>query len=282
MTNWTALHIAFHKFSHPIRGLERCGGNSSIPMESAHQVSSRPDCRSIADVPQFTLRTARSAIPSVSDRWGVEVQWLHNRSSQASPMTLSTSIVSSRTELSHLTTATAVTTGKQRSIECLSVGTRRHTHSRHSPARKNLERESCLRFERKTSRDVVRFKGKNSRHWKYANWKARAVGDSASPWTRNYTHWRNGEAKSCRYWDETNFILDEQARALIERANYEFHLRAAKSESAVQILKDSASTTRCRTPQTKVKTLKSKCKSSTCFEQYCRVVKEFIEKPSTK
>ena len=38
-------------------------------MESAHQFSSRPDCNNTAEVPSFTLRTALSAIPFVSDLW---------------------------------------------------------------------------------------------------------------------------------------------------------------------------------------------------------------------
>ena len=53
--------------------------------ESAHRFSSKPDCNNIADVPLFTLRTARSAIPFVSDRWGVEVRWFHENSSQDLP-----------------------------------------------------------------------------------------------------------------------------------------------------------------------------------------------------
>ena len=44
-------------------------------MESAHQLSFRPDCSNTAEVPSFTLRTALSAIPLVSDRRGVDVQW---------------------------------------------------------------------------------------------------------------------------------------------------------------------------------------------------------------
>ena len=40
-------------------------------MESAHQFSFIPDCNNTAEVPSFTLRTALSAIPLVSDRCGV-------------------------------------------------------------------------------------------------------------------------------------------------------------------------------------------------------------------
>ena len=54
-------------------------------MESAHQFSSRPACKNTADVPSSILRTALSAIPFVSERWGVDVQWFHERSSQAFP-----------------------------------------------------------------------------------------------------------------------------------------------------------------------------------------------------
>ena len=43
-------------------------------MESAHQFSSGPDWNNTADVPSFTLRTALSAIPFVSDLCGVDVQ----------------------------------------------------------------------------------------------------------------------------------------------------------------------------------------------------------------
>ena len=37
-------------------------------MESAHHFSSNPDCGNTAEVPSFTLRTALSAMPLVSDR----------------------------------------------------------------------------------------------------------------------------------------------------------------------------------------------------------------------
>ena len=54
-------------------------------MESAHQLSFRPDCNSTTELPSFTLRTALSAIPFVSDQCGVDVQWFQERSSQAFP-----------------------------------------------------------------------------------------------------------------------------------------------------------------------------------------------------
>ena len=69
-------------FSHQTRDLE-CFAEHS--MDPAHQCSSRPDCNSTADVPPFTLRTALSAIPFVSDLCGVDVLWLQERSSQAFP-----------------------------------------------------------------------------------------------------------------------------------------------------------------------------------------------------
>ena len=40
-------------------------------MESAHQLSFRPVCNNTAVVPSFSLRTALSSIPLVSDRCGV-------------------------------------------------------------------------------------------------------------------------------------------------------------------------------------------------------------------
>ena len=52
---------------------------------SAHHSLPRPDCNSTADVPSFTLRTALSAIPSVSDLCGVDVQWFRDNSSQDLP-----------------------------------------------------------------------------------------------------------------------------------------------------------------------------------------------------
>ena len=54
-------------------------------MDSAHHFPSRPDCNNTAEVPFFTLRTALSAIPFVSDLCGVDVQLFQERSSQALP-----------------------------------------------------------------------------------------------------------------------------------------------------------------------------------------------------
>ena len=53
-------------------------------MESAHSLS-RPDCNRTADVSYFTLRTAPSVIPFVSDLCGVDVQLLQDNSSQDLP-----------------------------------------------------------------------------------------------------------------------------------------------------------------------------------------------------
>ena len=47
-------------------GLERFAERYSI--ESDHHLSSNPDCNNTADVPSFTRRAARSAIPFVSGR----------------------------------------------------------------------------------------------------------------------------------------------------------------------------------------------------------------------
>ena len=54
-------------------------------MESAHHSLSRPDRNNTADVPSFTLHTALSAIPFVSDLCGVDVQWFQEESSQDLP-----------------------------------------------------------------------------------------------------------------------------------------------------------------------------------------------------
>ena len=54
-----------------VRGLAHCAENSNIPWNRP-TISSSPDCRSIAEVPSFTLRTALSAMPFVLDRQGVE------------------------------------------------------------------------------------------------------------------------------------------------------------------------------------------------------------------
>ena len=52
-------------------------------MKFAHQFSSRPDGNNTAEARSFTLRTALSAIPFVSDLCGVDVQGFQERSSQA-------------------------------------------------------------------------------------------------------------------------------------------------------------------------------------------------------
>ena len=60
--------------------------------ESAHQLSYRPDCNNTTEVPSFTLRTALSALPFVSDLCGVDVQWFQERSSQALPNSMELSV----------------------------------------------------------------------------------------------------------------------------------------------------------------------------------------------
>ena len=61
-------------------------------IESDHHSLPRPDCNSTADVPSFTLRTALSAIPFVSDLGGVDVQWFQEGFSQALPNTKELSV----------------------------------------------------------------------------------------------------------------------------------------------------------------------------------------------
>ena len=69
--------------SRQTRDLESFAHRYSIPWNLPHQFSSRPDRNNMAEVPSFTLRTALSAIPLVSDLCGVEVQWFQERSSHA-------------------------------------------------------------------------------------------------------------------------------------------------------------------------------------------------------
>ena len=47
-------------------------------MESVQHFSSNSNCNNTADVLSFTLRTALTAKPFVSDRWGVEIRWFHD------------------------------------------------------------------------------------------------------------------------------------------------------------------------------------------------------------
>ena len=54
-------------------------------MESNHHFSFNRGRKNAADVPSFTRRIARSAIPFVSERWGVGVRWFHENSSQDLP-----------------------------------------------------------------------------------------------------------------------------------------------------------------------------------------------------
>ena len=55
-----------------MRGLERFADNRNIPWNPP--TTFRPIVTATTEVPSFSLRTALSAIPFVSDRWGVDVQ----------------------------------------------------------------------------------------------------------------------------------------------------------------------------------------------------------------
>ena len=65
-----AQNVSHTLFSHQIRYLQRFAERCGI-LESAHQFSFR---HNTAEVPSFTLRTALSAIPFISDLCGVDVQ----------------------------------------------------------------------------------------------------------------------------------------------------------------------------------------------------------------
>ena len=56
-----------------------------------HHFSSNPDCNNTAEVPSFARRTL-SAMPFVSDRWGVEVRWFRDKSSHAFPNSIELSV----------------------------------------------------------------------------------------------------------------------------------------------------------------------------------------------
>ena len=60
--------------------------------EADHHLSSSPDCRNTADVPSFTRRTDLLATPFVSDRWGVDVPWFHDKASHAFPNSIELSV----------------------------------------------------------------------------------------------------------------------------------------------------------------------------------------------
>ena len=83
-SNWAikmVLRTTFHKVSsHQTRDLECFADSSSIPWNPP--TIFRPDL--IATVPRMSLPQfcALSAIPFVSDRWGVDVQWFHDKSSE--------------------------------------------------------------------------------------------------------------------------------------------------------------------------------------------------------
>ena len=69
-----AQNVIHRASSHQITNLWRFADKCNIPWNLPHQLSFRPDCNNTAKVPSFTLRTALSAIPLVSDRCGVDVQ----------------------------------------------------------------------------------------------------------------------------------------------------------------------------------------------------------------
>ena len=79
-TKWNLW--SFKRFSKspvsPVRQ-EILNVSSNIPWNPAHHFSSRPHCNNTAEVPSSILRTALSAIPCVSERWRVDVQWFHDK-----------------------------------------------------------------------------------------------------------------------------------------------------------------------------------------------------------
>ena len=78
-----AFRTAFHMVSSQLtRDLECSAESSSTPWNPPTILLSRHDCNSTADVPSWTLRTALSAIPFVSDLCDVDVQWFQESSSQ--------------------------------------------------------------------------------------------------------------------------------------------------------------------------------------------------------
>ena len=63
------LRISFYmEFSHLQGGLEHSADGNSIPQNLTTTFLSNPDCNETAGVSSFTRRTARSAIPFVSER----------------------------------------------------------------------------------------------------------------------------------------------------------------------------------------------------------------------
>ena len=65
-----------------MRGLERFAENRNIPW---NQPTTFRLVTAQTEVPSFILRTALSAIPLVSDRWGVDVLRFQGNSSHALP-----------------------------------------------------------------------------------------------------------------------------------------------------------------------------------------------------
>ena len=83
------LQIVFHTaFSRLPGGLGHYADSNGI-----HRIwPPSPDCSNTADVPSFTRRTALSAMPFVSDRWGVDVPWFHDKTSHAFPNSIELSV----------------------------------------------------------------------------------------------------------------------------------------------------------------------------------------------
>ena len=78
--------IAFHRVSsHQTRGLEHFADRCNIPWNLPTIFHPSLTATMQQTFLLFTLRTALSAIPFVSDLCGVDVQWFQERSSQALP-----------------------------------------------------------------------------------------------------------------------------------------------------------------------------------------------------
>ena len=83
---WMVLRIAFHEeFSNLEGGLGHFTDSNSIPKNQT--TTSHPNLTVITHRTflLFTLITAFSAMPFVSDRWGAEVRCFHDKSSQDLP-----------------------------------------------------------------------------------------------------------------------------------------------------------------------------------------------------
>ena len=86
---WMTLQIVFHVvFSHHPGGLGCFAESKSIPWNWTTTI--HPDLT--AEVPSFTRRTALSAMPVVSDWWGVEVRYFLDKTSHAFPHSIELSV----------------------------------------------------------------------------------------------------------------------------------------------------------------------------------------------